>query len=63
VVVPVVTVAGLVIGVIAVVLGLVGWLGSRTYARATLGERRGGRIRTAATTPAVHPPTPGGTDA
>ncbi len=57
VVIPVVLVGGVVVGVTVLVLGLVAWLASRTYARETLGERRAGPIR------ATTAPTVEGTDA
>lgn len=45
VVLPPLEIAVVVGGVLAVVLGSVGLLAARTYGRATLGERRGGRAR------------------
>lgn len=45
VVLPPLEIAAVVGGVLAVVLGSVGLLAARTYGRATLGERRGGRAR------------------
>jgi hypothetical protein len=43
VVLPPLPIAGVVIAVIALVLGAVAWLAGRTYGRRTLGERRAGR--------------------
>jgi hypothetical protein len=45
VVLPPLPIAGVVVGVAALVLGTVAWLAGRTYGRRTLGEQRGGRVR------------------
>ena len=55
VVLPPLEIAAVVGGVLAVVLGSVGLLASRTYGRATLGERRGGRARRGARPLTVEP--------
>lgn len=41
VVVPIISIAGIVLAVLGVVLGMAAWLVRRAYGRATLGERRG----------------------
>ena len=55
VVLPPLEIAAEVGGVLAVVLGSVGLLAARTYGRATLGERRGGRARRGARPLTVEP--------